>query len=241
MAILPTRTSADSNSSADINELSTEALDKGGTSQLSALTEEASPGSGDWFLMEDGGTGALKKVDSDNLPGSGGGSTQPDPVFPAGSFDYPTSNPAPLEVINSGSITNVRLLGQAFDDTTNETVTREFKVPSDIDTAGTVTFSVIGIAQTAASANVEYRFAHSVSNSAEQSDVAYTNEDSGAKAVDTNQDYNTYFTWTETVSNLGWAASDMCKFQLTRLAAGGNDTLSDDFYVRHFEITIPRA
>jgi len=73
MAILPTRTSSDTNSSADINELSSEALDKGGTSQLSALTAEASPASGDLFLMEDGGTGVLKKVDTDNMPGGGGG------------------------------------------------------------------------------------------------------------------------------------------------------------------------
>lgn len=170
-----------------------------------------------------------------------GGSTESDPIFEAGNFDYPTSDPAPLEVINSGTITNVRLLGQAFDDTTNETITREFKVPSDIDTSGTVTFRLKGIAETAASANVEFRFAHSVSNSSESADVSYTNEDSGAKAVDTTQDDNTYITWTETVANLGWASRDLCKFQLTRLAAGGNDNLSDDFYVRSLEISIPRA
>jgi hypothetical protein len=72
MAILPTRTSSDTNSVADINELSGEALDKGGTSQLSALTEDVAPASGSWFLMETA-AGALRKVDTDNMPGGGAG------------------------------------------------------------------------------------------------------------------------------------------------------------------------
>lgn len=245
MAILPTRTSADTNSSSDINTLSTRALD---TNTVNAKGDIlAATADNTMTRLAVGSNNQVLTADSSEATGikwaaaAGGGSTEPDPMFPAGSFDYPTSNPANLEQINSGSITNVRLLGQAFDDTTNETVTREFEVPSDIDTSGTVTFAIRGIAQTAATANVEFRFAHSVSNDNESSDVAYTNEDSGAKAVDTTQDDNTYFTWTETVANLGWAASDMCKFQLTRLASGGNDTLTDDFYVRMLKISIPRT
>ena len=113
MAILPTRTSADTNASADINELSTEALDKGGTSQLSALSEEASPGSGDWFIMEDAGTGALKKVDSDNMPGSGGASADFALDMPAGSWDYPATLFAPWEKVTG---TNGDIFTNAFDD-----------------------------------------------------------------------------------------------------------------------------
>lgn len=173
--------------------------------------------------------------------GGGSGSTTPNPIFSAGNFDYPSSNAAPREVINSGSITNITLYGQAFDDTTNETVEQSFEVPSDIDTSGTVTFYARGIAQTAATANIEFRFAHSFAGNGEDADVAFTNEDSGAKAVNTTQDYYTYFSWTETVSNLGWAANDSVKFQLTRLASGGNDTLTDDFYVTRLIIDIPRS
>lgn len=59
MAILPTRTSADVNAAGDINELSSEALDKGGTSQLSALTEIINPAKDDIVLVEKASDGSL--------------------------------------------------------------------------------------------------------------------------------------------------------------------------------------
>ncbi len=72
MAIFGTRVAlVDVNSAADANALSTRALDKQGTNQLSALSEESSPVSGDWFLMEDAVSGELVKVDTDNMPGGG--------------------------------------------------------------------------------------------------------------------------------------------------------------------------
>jgi len=193
------------------------------------------------FLREDGdGTCSWQTP-----AGGGGGYTEPDPYFSSGNFDYPSANAAPREVINSATITNVTLYGQAFDDTTDESIENSFKIPSDISTTGadTVTFKVVGIAETAAASDVEFRFSHSASGSSDSADVAFTNEDSGAKAVDTTQDDNTYFEWTETITNLtaaGWEAGSMVKFRLTRYITGGNDDLTDDFYVRSLEISIPR-
>jgi hypothetical protein len=206
-----------------------------------SLTDKLVAGSNITLALVTTGTGGEQEVEIAST--ASGGSTESDPIFDSGNYDYPTSNAAPLEVINSGTITNIKLKGQAFDDTTNESVEQKFEVPSDLSSTGsdTVTFYVRGIAQTAATANVEFRFAHSAAGSGEQSDVAYTNEDSGAKAVDTNQDYYTYFSWTETITNLGWSAGDSVKFQLTRLASGGNDTLTDDFYVTRLRIAIPRS
>jgi spermidine/putrescine-binding protein len=70
--ILPSRTSSDSNSSADCNELSAEALDKAGSEQITQLTAEASPASTDLFLMERASDGELRKVQFQNIGGSGG-------------------------------------------------------------------------------------------------------------------------------------------------------------------------
>ncbi len=67
MAIIPTRSTVDTNSSNDVNELSVEALDKGGTSQLAALTEETSPGANDLYLMERSADGLPKKVKHSNI------------------------------------------------------------------------------------------------------------------------------------------------------------------------------
>ncbi len=69
--ILPVRSSADTNSSADANELSDEALDYQGTEQLKQITEEVSPGNDDLFLMERDSNGAFRRVKGSNLPGGG--------------------------------------------------------------------------------------------------------------------------------------------------------------------------
>jgi hypothetical protein len=184
----------------------------------------------------DGGTAPTTNVEALALLAT----KEHNPVFEAGNFDYPSSNAAPREVINSATITNVKLYGQAFDDTTNETVEQQFEVPSDVGT-GNVTFYARGIAETAATANVEFDFAHSFANDDEDADVAYSNENSGPRAINTTQDDYTYFSWSNSVAALGWSAGDSVKFQLTRLASGGNDTLSGDFYITRFWIDIPRA
>jgi hypothetical protein len=70
--ILPVRTSADPNSAADINELSAEALDKGGSEQIVQITEATSPAGDDLFLMERDSDGALRRVKKSSLVGPAG-------------------------------------------------------------------------------------------------------------------------------------------------------------------------
>ena len=166
------------------------------------------------------------------------GSTEHNPSFPAGSFDYPASDPAPLDT-DTG--TNGTIKRQLFDDTTDESVIGQFKVPSDLDTSGTVTFRMYGYASTAAADDVVFIFSHSAISDSDSWDTAFTDESSGAKTCDADQDNIDIFTWTETVSNLGWSANDFCRFKLTRDADNGSDDLTGDYGVILFEIDIPRA
>lgn len=137
--------------------------------------------------------------------------------------------------------TTVKTFVRAFDDTTEEYVNGKLLVPSDIDTAGTVTFRVYAMAATAAAAkNIALTFGHVAVNNSEDFDVAYTDEDSGDKAIDATQDDVTEITWTETVSNLAWAASDLVFFRLSRDPAATNN-LVGDAYIFSLSVELPRS
>lgn len=157
--------------------------------------------------------------------------------WPAGKFRYPVSNPAPLDndIGTYGSI-----LRQLFDDTTEEFVEGDFIVPSDIASGGTVTFGVYGYAVTADGNEVQFRFSHSSIADGESWDAAYTTEDSGDVTTYGTQDYIDYFTWTETVSNLGWSANDHIRFKLSRIAINDGTGVSGDYGVIFFVVSIPR-
>jgi hypothetical protein len=148
------------------------------------------------------------------------------------------SNFAPIEKVSG---TNIKKLVCAFDDTTQEYRNGTLQVPTDINTAGTVTFRAFVIAKTAAaSKNVQLSFEHKALDNSEAHDAAYTAEDSGDKAVDATQGDLTEITWTETVSNLGWAANDFVYFRISRKDASAND-LVGDLYWELFTIEIPLA
>jgi hypothetical protein len=139
----------------------------------------------------------------------------------------------------SGS--TVKTFVRAFDDTTEEYVNGKLQVPGDVDTSGTVTFRVYCMAATAAaSKNIALTFGHVAINDSEDFDVAYTDEDSGDKAIDATQDDVTEVTWTETMSNLGWSANDLVHFRLSRDPAATND-LTGDLYVFSLAIELPRT
>jgi len=160
----------------------------------------------------------------------------------AGEFDYPASNPAPLDTDSTaatGVVTTIKR--QLFDDSTNESILGAFKVPADINASGTVTFRMYGYATTAAADDVVFTLIHSAAGDGESWDNGGTEVGSGAKTCDASQDNIDIFTWTETVSNLGWSANDYCRFQLERDAENVLDTLSGDYGVILFEINIPRS
>jgi len=158
--------------------------------------------------------------------------------YAAGSFDYPTTNPAPLDT-DTG--TNGTIKRQLMDDTTEEFVIGQGQICSDIDLTGTVTFEAYGYASTAASSkNIELTYRHSAKTDAESWDAAYTTTISGDLSLVTTQDLLDRHSWTNTVSNLGWAANDHIRFKLSRTAPTAND-LTGDYGVTHFRVRIPRS
>lgn len=158
--------------------------------------------------------------------------------YRASDFDALETNFAPLVQDNG---TNNRMMVRAFDDTTEEFVNFSFPVPGEIDTSGTVTFRAFVYAATAvASRFVQLSFNHVPLTSNESWDAAGTDENSGDIALSGTQDQITVASWTETVSNLGWAADDIIIARLSRIAPSGTD-LTGDLYLIGFEIEIPRA
>jgi len=143
---------------------------------------------------------------------------------------------APIEKIGTNKIR----LTCAFDDTTEEYRNGKFTVPTDIDTSGTVTLRAYVLAKTAvASKNVALTFGHSAMNDSEASDAAnYTDEDADDQSIDATQGDYSEIAWTETVSNLAWAANDIVRFRISRFAATTTN-LAGDMYWDTFTIEIP--
>jgi len=169
---------------------------------------------------------------------AGGG--LPDKVyyFKATDFDVLETNFAPLTQDNG---TNAKIMVRSFDDTTEEYVNFSLTVPAEIDTSGTVTFRVWMYAATAAaSKNVALTFDHRPLDNSESWDQTYTSEDSGDIAIDATQDDITEGSWTETVTNLAWAANDIVLCRLSRPNASAND-LTGDLQVIGFCVEVPRA
>jgi len=157
--------------------------------------------------------------------------------------------PAELEAIETNFAPSGKITGttngrprsvRIFDDTTEQYVSGTFQAPADLDASGTVTFRAIVTPATAASANTAWTFGHDpIADGEDWDDGGWTDEDSGAVAMSTDDDDDTLVEWTETVSNLGWAAKDDVIFRLSRDV--GTDTLSGDLYLVNFTIEIPVA
>jgi hypothetical protein len=192
---------------------------------------------------------SLANSNTGNTPGSSptkwevfsGGGSKPDFTadFPAGSWDYPSTNPAPLDT--DTSFTNGQIKRHLFDDTTEEFVEAVFQIPSDIDTSASVTFETYGYSVTAAaSKNIELKFYHSPVSNGEDIDASYSFIVSTDKSVSGTQDYVDRITWSGLVSTLGWTANEQVRIKLSRIAPSVNN-LSGDYGITHFRITIPRS
>jgi len=158
--------------------------------------------------------------------------------FPAGSWGYPTSNPAELD---RDTGTNHNTFRHNFDDSTEEFILLEpaFELPSNLDTAGTIYFIIEGYAKTAASANVVFKIYHHAVAQGESWDGAYSTLSSGALSCNGTQDYLDRFSFSETVANLGWSANDLLYLKLSRDAGNASDTLTGDYCVVNVKIRIP--
>ncbi len=158
--------------------------------------------------------------------------------FPAGSWNYPTSNPAPLD---RDVGVNGDILRHLFDDTTEEFIilVPAFEVPNGLNTAGIVYFSIFGYAKTADGNEVQFRLSHSSRDKGESWDVAYVTEESGDYATDANQDELDQIEWNETVGSLGWAAEDLVRLKLSRIAIVGGTPVAGDYCFLNLKIRIP--
>ena len=145
--------------------------------------------------------------------------------YDATSVQAPPTDGAALDLLDG---TNVDVYVRAFDDTTEEFVQGKFKVPSNIDLAGSVTFEALVTAKTAASGRfVKHRFSHVPVGNNEDFDISYSVKDSADQAINSNQNTILAQTWTETVSNLGWVVSDEVFFKYSRIPTASNGLVGD--------------
>jgi hypothetical protein len=151
-----------------------------------------------------------------------------------------TTNFAPITYVDLGTVEDHMA---AYDGAQDEYRQGTFVCPSDIDTGGTVTFEIYGKrASGTSAANVVFDFDHRAVADSEAGDGSYTTESSGALAIDTTGGDLDRLTWTETVTNLAWAANDLIIFKVGRQGADALDTLNSvDYYAWHFRILIPRV
>lgn len=155
--------------------------------------------------------------------------------FVAGTFDIPLVNGADTDTIAG---TNGTVNVQRLDDTTEEFMQQEFTVPSDADTAATVSIIVQGFAETAAADKaIALKFYHSANGTTWDEAYASIFDE---WTISSTQDAMDILTLTETLANLGWAAGDLVRIKLSRVAPEGNN-LVGDYLVRSVSVVIPRA
>src|SRR3990167_2759619 len=174
------------------------------------------------------------------LQGDGGGSAS------GKEFWWPAGATLPLEAadsippISKDAGTNIDQLPVDFNDSTYECRTVSFKVPATINTGGTATFYVHWYSAAATSGNVILDLRHN-SGVAEgvDPDQALTTEASAADAAQGTAGMITITSWTETMSNLAWAAGDQVDAEFCRDANHASDTLVGDMRATGFGILVP--
>jgi hypothetical protein len=131
-----------------------------------------------------------------------------------------------------------------FDDTADECRSFSFTVPTAADSSGTVTFRLYSKARTApgspATARWDLRHNGGSGDNADPDQSATV--ESATETYSTTQDNLEKLEWTETMSNLGWAAEDYVRGMLCRDANHGtDDTLSGDADADTLDIEVPLA
>jgi len=138
--------------------------------------------------------------------------------------------------------TNLDMVTVDFDQSTDECRTVMFFAPPDITAGGTVTFSVYSYEASAITGDMIWDLRHNAGIAeGVDPDVALTTEASSADTVQGTAGQVTVTTWTETQTNLAWAASDLVVGEFCRDANHASDTLAADAKVIAFAIRIPRS
>ncbi len=158
----------------------------------------------------------------------------------AGSFDYPTTNPAPLDT-DTG--TNGSIKRQLMDDTTEEFVIGQDKVCSDLNLSGNATIIVDGYAvltTPSTTTKIEMTVRVSSKTAGESWDAAFTTTVSGDLTLKTTQDAFDHHSFTVIASTLGIAANDDVRYKFSRTAPASLN-LSGDYGVIYGAIRLPRT
>lgn len=128
----------------------------------------------------------------------------------------------------------------SYDDTAVEYRYGTFIVPSNINTGGTVTFSVMSRTKTSGTGNMIWAFGQSSPASGASWDATYTAHKSAATATTASSTTAlTITTWSVSVSSLSWAADDLVQFRIYRDSADSSDTVTGDLCLHALRITIP--
>lgn len=163
-------------------------------------------------------------------------------------FWWPAPAMLPLEAAESippiakDAGTNLDLMTVDFDQSTDECRTVDFIAPADITSGGTVTFTIMWYAASVTTNEVIFDFRHNsgVADGVDP-DAALTTEASAASTAPGTAGQIDILTWTETQTNLAWAASDLVVGVVCRDANNVDDDFAADAKVIGFGIRIPRS
>jgi hypothetical protein len=203
-----------------------------------------------WTVLGVGADDTVLTADSGEATGlkwAAGGKADDNVQWEARNLD---ASYTPIAPLGQNTTTNIIAKSRAFNYAAIWYCNSSYYVPSDIDTAGTVTFYVYWQARTAPASdeNVVWQVEHAAVADAEDLDSAtFTAEVATAAATSTVQNQMNYTTWTETVSNLGWASEDEVFLKWSRKSTDANDTFDtradtdDDALAFKFGMLVPRA
>lgn len=176
-------------------------------------------------------------------PPAGGAGSMPEAVFEwAGVALHPVAPDDAIPPPNNDAGTNIDQLTADFHQGVDQCRTAPtFRVPTDIDTSGTVTFYAVTTSSlTTGDFMVDYRHNAGVAEGTDP-DLALTTEAAAADTVQGTGGQITVTEWTETVSNLGWAAGDFVDSMFCRDADNGSDDLDGRLRLKVFGIRVPQS
>lgn len=168
---------------------------------------------------------------------AGGGATSATAIFPAHSFFLAGTNSAGLVSIGDATTARVCL---AFDDTTETYGYNIVSIPANLDSSGTVSFTVFGGLRSSTTGNLLWTFGERESANSESWTGAYVEYDSASTAISGATTTQREITWSVSVATLGWAAGDVVRFRVSRDPGVSGDATGDSL-LDLFSITFPTA
>jgi len=236
---VPTRTTADDNSSADINQLqANHAATLGGAAPWDEVASPGTPATDKWHLYFKSDGKLYKKSDAGvETEGGGGGLPGSGILFDASAGNelwFPATNPAKLDTdVGSNFTWGMKRIG--FDDTTDQYVYGAFQLYPSLTGYTTVNVQAVGYAVTAAaSKTILLGFGFGATNSGEVWDAVGSPITADVTTPDDTQDKRLYITWQAFSIPATWDASAVVLFYIRKVNAGSD--LVGDFALTNFRV-----